>query len=369
MKTLNNNVVAYHPNLIQRNRIWHTDFVEPMGRRIRVSLKTSDTKLAELRLKKMQVEAYEKGHFEMKKPARVLFSELGQKVLDYAKDRKRCFKKVYLPVMKHLVAAFGDRYLHEITVTHINAYQSERKNSVCLTTVNKEVGILRRCFNLAIQWNLAQNNPVKGIEFFKVPKTRIRFLTVEEISRILQSCEGYIKDIVLTALHTGGRKSEILGLKWDNIDFDNRLVVFERTKNDDVRQIPMTDALYRMFTAKKVTESNNEYVFVGKDGKPFGTVNKAFKNVLKTAGIESFRFHDMRHTYASQLVMAGVDILTVKELLGHRDLKTTLIYAHLAPKHKIEAVKIYERHLGHIVRLMPVNNKISGEAQTCAGMS
>jgi len=339
------------PNLSCRNGNWHADFVDPMGRRVRVSLRTNDRKLAEIKLKKMQVIAYEKGNFEMKKPARILFRDLAPKVLDYQRDRKRCFSKIYLPVMKHLVKFFGSRYLHEITVNQINAYQTHRKEFVEPITVNKEVSILSRCFSLAIKWGLAQSNPVAGVEHFRIPKTRIRFLTLEEISRFLQSCDGYIWEVLLTALHTGGRKSEILGLRWENIDFENRLVVFERTKNDEVRQVPMTDAMYQMLSDKRNESTINEFVFVGKDGEPFGNVNKAFKSALRAAGIENFRLHDCRHTYASQLVMAGVDILTIKELLGHKDLKTTLIYAHLAPKHKIEAVKTYERHLGQVISL------------------
>ena len=342
---------AENRNLICRKGFWQADFVDPMGKRIRKALGTKDRKLAEMKLKKIQVTAYEKGHFDMKKIKKMLFSELAQKVLDYAKDRKRCYKKIYIPVMKHLVNFFGNKYLHEITVSQINAYQSERKDSVALVTVNKEVSILSRCFSLAIQWGLSQNNPVKGIEHFKIPKNRIKFLTIEEISSLLQSCNGYIREIVLTAIHTGGRKSEILGLRWGNIDFENRLVVFERTKNDEVRQIPMTDAVYFMLSNRRSEAQKNEFVFVGKDGKPFGNVNKAFKSAIKSAGIENFRLHDCRHTYASQLVMSGADILTVKELLGHKDLKTTLIYAHLAPKHKIEAVKAYEKHLGQVVSL------------------
>jgi len=339
-----------HPNLECRNGNWYSNFVDGMGSRVRVTLQTRDKRTAELRLKKMQVTAYEKGHFEMKKPVRIRFSDLGQKVLDYAKDRKRCYKKIYVPVIKHLIDFFGSKYLHEITMSQINAYQSERKNHVEPITVNKEVAILRRCFNLALQWGLSQNNPVKGIEFFKIPKNRIRFLTVEEISRLLQTCHGYIRDIILTALHTGGRKSEILGLKWENIDLENRLVVFERTKNDEVRQIPMTDALYVMFSNRRRENLNSEYVFMGKNtGNSIVDVRYPFYSALDSVGIENFRFHDLRHTYASQLVMSGVDILTVKELLGHRDLKTTLIYAHLAPKHKIEAVKTYEKYLGKVV--------------------
>jgi len=118
----------------------------------------------------------------------------------------------------------------------------------------------------------------------------------------------------------------------------------------------MTESLYQMLANKKAEKPKSDFVFVGKDGKPFGNVFKSYNTALRSAGIENFRFHDLRHTYASQLVMSGADILTIKELLGHKDLKTTLIYAHLAPKHKIEAVKGYEKHLNKVIELVYGHN-------------
>lgn len=360
---MKNNAKSYS-SLVNRKGFWHSDFIDPSGTRIRTSLRTKDRKLAEMKLKKMEFEAYEKGHLEIKKPKRILFRDLAQTVLEYARGRHRCFKKVYVPIIKHLVDYFGDKHLNEINLNLINAYQAERKNFVSAITVNKEVGMLGLCYNFAIRNDMVYENPVERVEDFRVPKTRIRFLTVEEIHRLIQSCSGYLKDIVMTALYTGARKSEVLGLKWKNIDFENRLVVFEKTKNDGVREVPMTEALFQMFSMKFNENARNEYIFVNKDGKPFGNVFKSFNSVLRTTGIENFRFHDLRHTFASQLVMSGVDILTVKELLGHKELKTTLIYSHLAPKHKIEAVKKYENHLGKVVSLWHTNGTQSELAKT-----
>ena len=345
------NDAANMRNLVIRNGFWCSDFVDPMGRRIRKALGTKDRKLAELKLMKMQVIAYEKGNFDMKKPIRMLFRDLAPKILEYAKDRFKSYQKVYLPVMKHLVKYFGDKYLHEITASQIIAYQSERKKAVAPITVNKEVSVLGRCFNFAIENDPSLLNPVKRVKHFKVPEKEIRYLTIEEVSRLLQSCTGYIREIILTALHTGGRKTEILTLRWKNIDFENRQVAFVKTKNNKVRYVPMTEALYFMLSNRRSYAPSKEFVFTDKNGEPFGQVNKAFRSALKSASIENFTLHGCRHTYASQLVMSGVDLLTVKELLGHGDIKTTLIYAHLAPKHKVEAVKTYEKHLGQVVSL------------------
>lgn len=333
-------------NLVNRNGTLYTDFYDPSGRRIRVSLKTREEKLALLRLKKMQTEAYEKGYFEMKRPVRMLFSELANKVLEYAKERNKRYKKVYVPAMKTLVGFFGKKFLHEVTPRLITQYQDQRKQEISAINANTAVKILRRAFNLAIQWGYVNFNPTKGIEFFREAKRKPRFLSIEEINRLLNYCNGYLKEMVLLALHTGMRKGEILGLNWNNADLRNRLIVLEKTKNNEIREIPMSNVVYDMLLVKyreKIRDSE-EYVFTKKDGKPYSGI-KSFGKVLEIAGIKKFRFHDLRHTYASQLVMADVDILTVKELMGHKDIKTTLIYAHLAPKRKREAIEKLEVHL------------------------
>ena len=134
------------------------------------------------------------------------------------------------------------------------------------------------------------------------------------------------------------RKSEILGLKWDLVDLKHGFILLNVTKNGERREIPinstLNDALLELMRRIDVP-----YVFYDKTtGAPYKDIKNSFASACKIAGIRDFRFHDLRHTFASHLVMAGIDLVTVKELLGHKTLTMTLRYAHLAPGHKINAV-------------------------------
>ncbi|OGF45120.1 MAG: hypothetical protein A2536_06455 [Candidatus Firestonebacteria bacterium RIFOXYD2_FULL_39_29] len=339
-----NEAVPY-PNLTRRKSgVWLSDFIDPSGKRIRRSLKTKDLRLAQVRVRKMMSEAYEKGYFDLKRPVKMYFSELAEKVLQYAKDKTRRYKKVYLPTIKTLTKHIGRKTLREITKGVVQEVQAEIKESISEVNSNNAMVVLKRMFNLAIDWEYIETNPVRGIELYKVPKRKVRFLTNEEIETVLGCCVGQMKDIVSVALHTGMRKGEILGLKWDNVDLSNRLIVLDKTKNNNIREIPMSSDTYGMLL-KKYQERKphrEDYVFPNADNEQYRDV-AAFRKAVSLTGIKC-RFHDLRHTFASQLVMAGVDLVTVKELLGHSELDTTLIYAHLAPKHKKDAIAKLELH-------------------------
>jgi integrase len=141
------------------------------------------------------------------------------------------------------------------------------------------------------------------------------------------------------------RKGEILGLKWDNVDLKHRFILLDKTKNGDRREIPINDTLRGIFQgiARRL---DVPYVFFDQStGKAIQDVKRSFSSACRRAGIRDFHFHDMRHTFASHLVMAGIDITTVKELLGHKTLTMTLRYAHLAPSHKVNAVDILDSTL------------------------
>jgi len=140
------------------------------------------------------------------------------------------------------------------------------------------------------------------------------------------------------------RKGEIFNLKWQDVNFNLRLVHVSDSKNNEARDIPINDVLYETLKAlKDKAEEGQDYIFVNpKTNKPYDNVKKSFKTALKKAGIEDFTFHDLRHTFASHLVMSGVDLMTVKELLGHKDIKMTMRYSHLSPDHKRMAVKRME---------------------------
>ncbi len=139
------------------------------------------------------------------------------------------------------------------------------------------------------------------------------------------------------ALHTGMRKSEILNLKWEQVDLRHGFILLDDTKNNSRREIPIDNTLREMFN-KMPHSVESLYVFTDKNGNPFKEVKHSFTTALKKAGITDFRLHDCQHTASSVMVMAGIDLVTIKELLGHKSLTMTLRYAHLAPGHKRKAV-------------------------------
>jgi len=137
------------------------------------------------------------------------------------------------------------------------------------------------------------------------------------------------------ALYTGMRKGEILKLTWKDIDFNRRVVYVRDSKNGQAREIPMADEVSDTLAELPVTTG---FVFTRRDGSNVTSMRTAFENAVRRAKLEDFSFHDLRHTFASHLVMSGVDLLTVKELLGHKTITMTLRYAHLSASHKQKAV-------------------------------
>jgi len=162
-------------------------------------------------------------------------------------------------------------------------------------------------------------------------------LEKEEIARLVSVCEGNLAAIVTLALHTGMRRGEILSLKWRDIDFSRKIITLLKTKSGERREIPMDEIIYETFLTLPKHKAS-PYVFCYKDGKPIRDIRGSFQKAMEDAGIKDFRFHDLRHTFASQLVMMGIDLKTVQELLGHKTFEMTLRYAHLSPNHKRAAI-------------------------------
>jgi integrase len=180
-------------------------------------------------------------------------------------------------------------------------------------------------------------------------------LTHEEISRLLSSSPDHLKDIIVCAVHTGMRKSEILSLKWSQIK--GGFIYLTRTKTDESRQVPVSDELKKLFDdVRRKQGGKSDYVFryerpskkeeghkvvkLVVDNNPILDVKHSFTSAVKKAGIEDFRFHDLRHTCASHLVMNGASLKDVQEILGHKDMTMTLRYAHLSQEHKKKAVNL-----------------------------
>jgi integrase len=278
------------------------------------------------------------------------FSELADKYLEYTAGRLKGHDRNITNV-NTLNKYFGAKCLMDISIGDVELFQSEKiKSDKAVSYINKLTAVLKRMFAKAYDWDLIDRDGLERIRKVKQLKgenKRLRYLSEEESERLIDNCDIHLKPIVVTALNTGMRRGEILGLTWDRVDLKNRIILLDKTKNGERREIPMNDTLYNEL-AGLIRSIKTDYVFYNPQTlKAYDNVKKSFASALRKSHILDFRFHDLRHTFASRLVMAGIDLTTVKELLGHKDIKMTLRYSHLAASHIKNAVSILDKNKGH----------------------
>lgn len=328
--------VCGHP-LIFKKEWWIDYYVH--GRKKREKIGTSRI-LAEQVLAKRKVEIAENKYLDVRNDPRIKFEDFADEYLEgHCKPNNKGWQKSDEPNLKNLKKYFAGKYLYEITPQDIEYYRVERIKKIERATVNRILNTMSSLYNRAIEWGKATSNPVSKVKPFKVANRRTRYLEKEEINKLLDHCCEHLKPIVLVALHTGMRKSELLGLKWHDIEIKRGVIHLLSTKNGEKREVPMNTIVQKTVIGV-LKNPESQYVFCNKDGKPYGSVKKSFSTACEKAGIINFRFHDLRHTFASQLVMSGVDLNTVRELLGHKSLQMTLRYSHLSPDHKRRAVDV-----------------------------
>ncbi len=327
------------------------------GRRKREKIGPSRA-LAETVLKKRKVEIAEGKYLDIKREKKLRFDDFAIQYLNmYCKTNHKNWQRTDASNIRLLKKHFSGKYLHEITSKDIEQYKADRLNEVTPSTVNRGLACLKSMYNRAIEWELAESNPALRVKLLRENNKRMRFLEKEEIARLLTNCKPRLKFIVIVALNTGMRKSEILNLKWQDYDFNRGLLYLRNTKSGEKREVPVNEQVKNALVSIP-KNPKSDYIFSNKDGKPCQSVRKAFYNALRKAKITEFRFHDLRHTFASHLVQSGIDLNTVRELLGHASLKMTIRYAHLSPNHKKQAVDILSRQMDSIWTLaQPVNGE------------
>jgi len=284
---------------------------------------------------------------EIKKIKNHTFKELAEEYIKWA-EKQRSFKsKIY--IINKLVDEFGSIALRRFNTMLVEQYQTKRLNEGKKpATANRYLATLSHMFTKAVDWNMAEeeiSKKVKRVKHLQENNKRLRFLSQEECQNLIEVSDPHLKPILITALNTGMRKGEILGLRWSNVDMRHGLILLDITKNGERREIYINDTLRQTLQLIPRRLDINHVFFDKNTRNPYQDVKRSFARACKRAGIYDFRFHDMRHTFASQLVMAGVDLVTVKELLGHKSLAMTLRYSHLAPKHKMKAVKILDNKI------------------------
>lgn len=312
---------------------WIDYYVHGRRKRERIG---PDKRLAETVLRKRQVEIAEGKYLDKRQVPRCTFNELAVLYLPWAQTN-HCSYIATKSRVTLLCEAFGDRQLSEITPLIVDSYISQRAAVVKPATVNRDVVVLRHMFVKAMAWGKALENPVAHVKPLRVNNRRLRYLSQEEMDRLLARSDEVLSTVLITALHTGLRRGELFHLTWQDVDFKLGVIRVLQTKNGERREIPMTNTL-RATLQHLPKRLSSDYVFPGKTGHGLVDIRKRFLRALQESGIEGFVFHDLRHTFASHLVMAGVDLMTVKEFLGHKDIKMTLRYAHLAPDYKRSAI-------------------------------
>ena len=266
-------------------------------------------------------------------------------------------------------------------VDRLNELQIERwkaarlKSGVSPATVKRELAELKASLNRAMKWGYAPDNPAKGVTLKVDQHHRIRYLSDTERKNLLKALAArdgkkrerresgnrfrqersydlmptlniysdYLTPMVLLALHTGMRRSEVFSLTWENVRLKGTpqlTVLAAHAKSGKTRHIPLNKTAVDVLQTWGGQNAQSGLVFPKSDGTPLKSIKTAWGKLIKDAKIKDFRFHDLRHDFASRLVMNGVDIYRVKELLGHGSIEITQRYAHLAPHTLAEAVEV-----------------------------
>lgn len=320
------------------------------GRRMFESTGTKNKKLAEKICSKVSTEIFEGKWFDKKVSGSITLNELIDRYIrEISPNLAPTTHCRNAQISKNLKSFFGQYLLKDISTSLVSQYKAEmQEKDYSKGTILKELGLLRRMFNIAIhEWELCKENPIS-----KVLKTlgngdnkRVRYLSTEERYKLELALPSWLRPIVTVASHTGLRRGNILELTWQNVDLTRKTIVVNKTKNNEPIGIPLTETIVKTLSElSRIKHLFSPLVFCDREGVPYSPykVSVAFKRACKKAGIENFRFHDLRHDFASKLVQAGTDIYKVKALLGHKDLRMTVRYSHLRPENLRDAVNVLD---------------------------
>ena len=350
----------------KRGKHWQIDYFDPLGNRIRKSFKTKKEAEAELG-KRVSLKA-EGRYLDIKQEYSFTFNELAERYTENYQHQAN-----FAHFKRSCIVRFKEFFCEDTLLARIRYYDLERyRNNLRHkptrsetqrkpATIRSDVSCLHHMFTKAQEWEMVDTSPFnKGKSLLeKVNNMRTRFLTEEEIQRLIEACPKHVRKVVICALLTGMRRGEILSLQWSQIR--NGFIYLQKTKTNESRQIPINEDLDRLFQEiRQENQLRSSYVFtyatgeekivgikrINKRTKPapvpdrFKEFKKSFKKALDAAQLDDFRFHDLRHTFASQMVMRGASLKDVQEILGHKTLTMTLRYAHLSQEHKKRAINL-----------------------------
>ncbi len=323
-----------------RNDAWWIDtYIK--GKRIRRKI-GPDKKTAELVEQDLKLKAARGEHLGIMEERKVRFEDFAKEYLEWSRANKaeRTYKTDQHIIDRQLTPFFQGHYLASIKPKVVEDYKTHRLRTIQPRTVNRELGTLRSMFTRAVEWQYIKTHPMAGVKELKFQKRPPAFLTPDQVIQLLEACgQLHLYAFVVLAAHTGMRKSEVFGLKWTDVDFKRAELTVRQAKNNEYRIIPMNQLVVETLK-RHPRHITSDLVLVRDDGRPYHNLKWSFDTALEKAGLAQVRIHDLRHSFASNLVIAGVPLNVVQELLGHKDINMTMIYAHLAPNAKRAAVDL-----------------------------
>jgi len=244
---------------------------------------------------------------------------------------------------------WGKLLLRDLTTLMIEEYLAERSAQVSFASVSKELGVLKAAFRCAIRWEWASRSPFMGIVLNQEGTARTRWLSEDEETRLLAHCHAQLRDIVIVGLDTGLRPGNLVGLQrlWVQLAEICLIIPREQTKT---KKLPLTIPLTRRaadIVRRYIESAHSEHLFLSTAGRPLtcAEVNRALQHAAVKAGLRDICLYTLRHSFISRLVQAGVSLPEVAALAGHRDIRTTMRYAHLAPQHLRNSIATLEARI------------------------
>ncbi len=343
-------------------KVWWISFTHK-SRQVRRSTETSDKRLAEKVHAKIQTQIVEGKWFEKPKGEDKTLSELFERYISEYTVHNKAKRTIRLEKgwARNMLDFFGDVPLAEITPSRISSYKVHlRVKELAPASINSQRGFLSHAFKKAVmEWEWISENPVEKVSRERVRNARDRWLTLGEEQGLIEASlihvtgkgntlepRYWLREIVVFALNTGMRQDEILSLKWPDVDLFRKTATVVRSKNGEKRTVPLNLRVFELLKAKaKASDATSGYVFASEAGTKIlaRNLHRGFRGAVKRAGVTDFRFHDLRHTFATRLAQAGIDLYKVARLLGHKDIKMTQRYAHHYPESLRDGVEVLDR--------------------------
>lgn len=352
------------------------------GKRVKVGRADAITPLQARELAKAQLSEHYQGKDPIENKKRVKAESFIRFLEDiyhpYLVANLRTGEKTF-ERLKSSFTEFHNLPLDQITPFAVEKWRSRRQSEgLKASSINRELADLRSALTRAAAWEIVEVETLAKVKPSRIDsnpmprylkpdeEVQLRKALMEREKKLVEARENHNKWLmernysvrpsiesssfadhlmpaVLLSINTGLRRGELFGLKWTDIDLSVEqpmlTVAGDKAKSGKTRHIPLNEEALAVLKQWKLQGGlKSLYVFVGKNGKPFHDIRSSWKGVLASAKITDFRWHDLRHTFASKLVQAGADLNTVRELMGHSDYKMTLRYAHLAPEQNADAV-------------------------------